>query len=87
MIQHRVEAYALSKQDKGTYVTSPSGLMWGDDAPSTWWAAALTCRTESKPAIKNVRLYYTCIVLAALEKQQHIQITPPQEEEEEAEEE
>jgi len=77
----------LSKQDKGTYVTSPSGLMWGDDAPPTWWAAALTCRTESKPAIKNVRLYYTCIVLAALEKQQHIQITPPQEEEEEAEEE
>ena len=61
--------------------------LWGDDAPPTWWAAALTCRTESKPAIKNVRLYYTCIVLAALEKQQHIQITPPQEEEEEAEEE
>ena len=49
--------------------------LWGGGAGPAWWSDAVACSVKPSPPIKEVRLYYTLIVLAAFDKRQKIQLT------------
>jgi hypothetical protein len=63
-------------------VAAARACLWDGDARPPWWTEAVACSEKATPPIKDVRLYYTRIILSALLKRQKIQILQRDENEE-----